>query len=72
MSKLNFEDMAKMLNRAEMKKIMAGCGSDDCQSGSMTCEQFYSRTGCYPSINDQSCQGRDGCTYSFAKSQGSC
>ncbi len=58
------------LSRNEMKHIMAGSG--DPSTEPMTCEEFNEATGCYPSWNNESCQGSDGKNYGFASSSGSC
>lgn len=60
-----------ILNRAEMKSILAGSpeipGEDP-----MTCQEFFEKTGCYATWSDETCQGSDGKTYSNASSSGSC
>ena len=58
---------AKTLSRDEMKNIMAG------YKDPMTCEEFHSETGCYPTFSSPStCEGRDGNTYTYSTSSGSC
>ena len=60
------------MNWSSMKKIIAGSGENDCQTGTMTCQEFYDKTGCYPTWESGTCTGTDGCTYSYASSSGSC
>jgi hypothetical protein len=65
MKKLTFTNAKNTLTRDEMKKIMAG-------SGSITCQQFYNETGCYPSTGGHTCTGRNGNTVQAATDTGSC
>lgn len=69
MKQLNISAVKQALSRDEMKMILAGSG---CATGTMSCEEFHEKTGCYPTTTTSSCTGKDGCTYSYASSSGSC
>jgi hypothetical protein len=67
---INGDKTMQILNRNEMKHIMAGFNDPD--SEPKTCEEFHEETGCYPTWSNVSCEGSDGKTYGYASSSGSC